>query len=215
MAIRRRTVTGNVQRADAPWAGAAVTFCLLADSYTSDAQFPAEDVTAPVDAEGDFSISLWCDEDGFVATRYQYWLPNRLRGHAPSGSFDLAFGDGSPVNIFVLISAGAIADTPEGLLYAVIESEIGQAVAGRRTVTESTALTAEDYAIVVDSEDDLIIALPPASSRALPYLIKNIGAGLATLEADAAETIDRAATLEMVEGGSRIVLPVSGGWETW
>jgi hypothetical protein len=135
MALRQRNVVGFVVNGDGvPVQNATVQFKLtnpLAYTYTHvvvDTEFTAQTAGA-----GDFSISLWCDEDSLVAVNYNVQFPKETGGLPDPGhsaSFSLEYGAGDDVNISELINASIPAPTPESLLYTYIDTVVAAATAG-------------------------------------------------------------------------------------
>lgn len=85
-----------------------------------------------------------------------------------------------------------------------------------RTVTGSTTLTDTDYMILVDSESNVTLTLPAASSTTRrEYVIKKISASTATVTIDpnASELIDGASTY--VIGSSYVSIKVKSNGTSW
>jgi hypothetical protein len=220
MAIRRRTVTGTVERPHEAWEGGTVTFRLRKTSFTADAVIPESDVTALTDEDGNYSVSLWCDEDGLVKTEYRVWMPEKPLSSTHALRFDLSYGDGSPVALETILTAG-VAATAASASAALLDAfnlafaAFRALFSGVRTIEESETLSDTDFAIVADSETDIILALPAAEERELPYYVKNIGAGLVTVSPDGIETVNREVSLIIATGDAYIIVPATDGWETW
>ncbi len=130
MALYRR-VTGRVlYPSGVGWSGGVITFRLNASSYTGDAQFAAAAVKVTLGADGEIrglsgsvseepGVSLWCEDEGFVAVQYLCTLPDKT-----DFRFHLAPGDGSSISLSTLRTAGATAAPSSDPLYDVIREMI-------------------------------------------------------------------------------------------
>lgn len=70
-------VSGTLRKPNGEvWAGAAIEFELERGSYTSTDQYPKNRVRSRTNSEGRFSVSLWRNAEGQVATQYVCTLPS-------------------------------------------------------------------------------------------------------------------------------------------
>ncbi len=124
-----RRVTGEVLRpGGGGWAGGIVRFKLKSSSYVPSAQFPSDTLAVTLDNEGlirgrtgdqdeELGVLLWCTDEGLTSTAYQVKLPS-----GPTFDIHLAFGDGSPIDLWVLRASGNSRPAPSDLLYVTIQS---------------------------------------------------------------------------------------------
>lgn len=134
MALRERAVNGTIVDADGiPINNGEVKFKPTEKlGYTSTHIVVDKEFSFYTDAAGYFSGTIWCDEDSLVAINYNVYFPIADNGSAQAdhiGTFSLAYGDGSPINIAALLSASVPAPAPEDLLYSTIESLVIDEVA--------------------------------------------------------------------------------------
>lgn len=97
-ALNTRVVKGKIRHfvGGAPWVNAEVTFVLEKSSYTPTDQFVPEKFTAKTDSNGDFSVTLVCNNDWQIAVRYRCILPG-----GDSFTFNLQPGS-TPVELSTL-----------------------------------------------------------------------------------------------------------------
>ena len=97
-ALNTRVVKGKIRHfvGGAPWVNAEVTFVLEKGSYTPTDQFVPEKFTAKTDSNGDFSVTLVCNNDWQIAVRYRCILPG-----GDSFTFNLQPGS-TPVELSTL-----------------------------------------------------------------------------------------------------------------
>lgn len=125
MAFRQRTIIGTVVDGDGePIENGQVRFKPTKPlAYTATHIVVDADFTVQTDTDGDFEIDIWCDEDSLVPVDYNVYFPTANGGQASNEhrtSFSLQYGDGSPINLAVLINASVPAPTEEELLYTLI-----------------------------------------------------------------------------------------------
>jgi hypothetical protein len=66
----QRLVRGSVRKPDSAWGGVRIVFTLLSNSFSSSAQYPVSAAIVEADEHGDFSVSLWANEEGEIPSRY-------------------------------------------------------------------------------------------------------------------------------------------------
>lgn len=125
MALREREVTGIVVDGDGtPVSDATIKFKPTSPlGYTVTHIIVDREFTAQTDENGEFSITLWCDEDSLVAINYNVTFPVTNNGQPDAqhiANFSLQYGDGTPIDLATVINASIPAPTPEDLLYTLI-----------------------------------------------------------------------------------------------
>jgi hypothetical protein len=68
-----------VRKPDEPWRSVNVEFALAKGSFTDETQYPPESVMVETNEDGEFSVSLWCNEEGKVDTYYEVSIDGRER----------------------------------------------------------------------------------------------------------------------------------------
>ncbi|MEZ5421846.1 MAG: carboxypeptidase-like regulatory domain-containing protein [Pyrinomonadaceae bacterium] len=109
MAFRERTVNGFVVDADGgPVQNGTVSFQLDKPlGYTATHVVINRVFTAVTDSLGSFSVTLWCDEDSFLALNYTVTFPIADGGQPQTShtvSISLAYEDGSAKDLGTLIA---------------------------------------------------------------------------------------------------------------
>jgi hypothetical protein len=78
MATRR--VTGVIRKINnQPWGNAELSFEIDKGTFTTEANFPLNNVQVRTDASGLFEVELWCNSEGTIPTEYICSLPDRAR----------------------------------------------------------------------------------------------------------------------------------------
>lgn len=80
-----------------------------------------------------------------------------------------------------------------------------------RIVTDSTLITWEDYFLFMNSASNKTVTLPTATGGGQVFVIKNIGAGITTIDADGSETIDGETTQILVQNEAVQIIDYSTG----
>jgi hypothetical protein len=163
------------------------------------------DKVVTIGLDGTISFTLPRDSTAWIESAY-------IEGWAKSGGVALTIPDAASATLEELRPA---VNAPSNAVSQSTFNAFRAMLSGARTVTESATLEADEFAVVADSEADIILALPPAADRELPYYVKNINAGLVTVDPDGIETINREPSLVIATGDAYIVVPAGGGWETW
>jgi hypothetical protein len=135
MAFREREVTGVVIDGDGtPVTNGVIKFKpTLPLGYTNSHIIIDREFTAETNTDGEFSATLWCDEDSLVAIDYKVAFPVSNGGQPDAdhvASFSLQYSDGSPINLAEVINTSIPAPTPEDLLYTLIQELIAEAGGG-------------------------------------------------------------------------------------
>lgn len=125
MAFRQRNIIGTITDGDGvPIVNGQVKFKPTKPlAYTTTHIVVDAAFTVQTDEDGYFEIDIWCDEDSLVQVDYNVYFPTANGGQANDdhgASFSLQYGDGSDINLAVLINASVPAPTPEELLYTLI-----------------------------------------------------------------------------------------------
>lgn len=135
MAFRERTVTGFLVDADGtPIDSGNISFQLDKPLGYTDTHVVINRIfNAVTDALGEFSVTLWCDEDSLVALNYNVSFPTANSGQPQTthtATLSLAFEDGSTKQIGTLIaqSTPPPSAVPEETWASLIDSRIGAAV---------------------------------------------------------------------------------------
>lgn len=137
-----RTITDTLHHPDGePWVGAKVTFRLAPGSYTAAIAYPTDKVILTTDETGAYSVSLWCDEEGIIATQYSVTYPG-----SAAFEIDLPVGDLSPVAMSSLRTTEASQVTTAANLQELVDAAlvIGAGVASVNGATGVVVLLAED-----------------------------------------------------------------------
>ena len=66
----QRTIRGIIRKPDATWNNARIVFTLFNASFTPSTQYPSTSVVAYANAQGEFTVSLWANEEGAIASVY-------------------------------------------------------------------------------------------------------------------------------------------------
>lgn len=143
--------------------------------------------TVVTDGDGEFAITLWCDEDSLIAVNYNVYFPlvnSGLPSDAHVATFSLDYGDGSTVNLPEIIMGSTPAPTPTDLLYTFIETTVDEAVAVPRSVFEipghypqCSFPAAGVYGAAVAGHNNLYTV--PANRKALlqDFMVTNVSGG--------------------------------------
>lgn len=95
-----RTITGTVLHITGdPWAGTRVKFSLFKADFTNEAVYPPDEYSTTTQNDGTFSVELWCNDTGDVATEYVCYLPN-------NDHFRFVLPEGDPTTLSELRAAG-------------------------------------------------------------------------------------------------------------
>ncbi len=130
-----RRVLGTVLEPDGtPYpTGASVRIKLNASNYSTDILFPVGKVSLTLssttgeirgltgDAGETAGILLWCEDEGLVVSNYTCTLPDNSYFN-----FNLAFGDGTPINLTTLRAAGTGTVVALDPVYVAIAAAIAQ-----------------------------------------------------------------------------------------
>jgi hypothetical protein len=159
--MAQRTVRGTIRKPDMIWANARLEFSLVNSSYTPAVQYPRAAVVTRASVQGLFSVSLWVNEEGTVATRYLC----RIENDKP---FEISIAPGSgDLELSVLRDQGVI--VPGGTEYTSILTYIDQKIAAVSTgttwgVTNQARQLAVNNAYVVDSLSLSLLQLPATAA---------------------------------------------------
>lgn len=143
------------------------------------------------------------------------------RGSAAEAGSDA----GSPFEIVAQTDAGATVDVPISLLRAsAAQMTLGgstkrtlETTGGRInyavTVTDTTTLNATHHTVACDKGTAMTVNLPAlASNQGRIYKIKNIGAGVVTVDANGSELIDGATTAALNQWQSVQIEAIASRW---
>lgn len=127
-------------------------------------------VTTAVD--GSFSIPLWCDETGLRPIDYIVNVPKESGGEPMidaehTGTFSLVPGDGTPIDLPVLLIASSPNPTSVELLYQLIDARIAAGGGGGTidtTILDGSARGVSGNAVfdALVSKADLVVGKVPA-----------------------------------------------------
>ncbi|MDQ3180111.1 MAG: hypothetical protein M3Q33_06285, partial [Acidobacteriota bacterium] len=174
---RFRRVLGTVLQPDGtPYpADTKIRIRLNASSFSTDTLFPLDELVVILSvptgeirgltgtSDDAVGILLWCEDDGLVATNYTCTLPDNS-----SFSFNLAYGDGLPINLATLRAFGALVITaPSDPAYVVVQNMI--------------STIAEDFTVEGYTSDTLILSdeseNPDNAGQVLATLIRRLSVG--------------------------------------
>jgi hypothetical protein len=221
----KRTVTIDLRTlTDAPFAeGAEVTFTLRRNSYTAQATYQKDTVTAVTDAQGVATAELWCNAEGMKAAKYICGLPS-----GEFFPFTLPAGDGA-ISVEALRAAGETPFTQsneaafQGLINSHAEAEaLARAVADSvfvLAVAENTTLDIGDALralILIDTTaGDVTVTLQPLADMAGREIVfmKTADDNLAIVDGDGSELINGALVFNLEMLNQFIgVMPGAGQW---
>lgn len=204
MALREREVRGYVVDGDGlPLVNAKVSFKpTLPLGFTATHVIVDRTFEAMTDDDGYFSITLWCDEDSLVAINYNVKFPIVNGGLADDGhiaNFSLAYGQGDPIDIGVLINAGIPSPTPQDLLYLLIEDLISEHL-NNDIASETNPGHVKIDGITITADENGVIS---ANIGQLPFTPSDLPDGLVDFWVEADQGVlnedgDEAATDETV-----------------
>lgn len=174
MALRQREVIGTIVDGDGnPVTGAEVKFQPTEKlAYTSTHVIVDAPFVVTTDGSGNFSITLWCDEDSLVAVNYNVYFPPADGGLSDVqhvASFSLEYGDASPINIAELISGSIPAPSPSDLLYTFIEQTVNDSnrIVSRIDSTTTPALVATDLGKEIRTTNNSAVTMSVPSTSDL------------------------------------------------
>ena len=107
--LRHRLLFGKVFRTDGvtPWTNCNISFKRNCN-YTDEYQLPSDVQRVKTDSNGEFVTRLWCNIDGENESSYTCEIPG-----CTSFTFNLPFGDGTPLNISILRAGSSSPSDPK------------------------------------------------------------------------------------------------------
>jgi hypothetical protein len=133
-----RTVSGKLLKIDnSPWANERVIFVLNKGSFTTDATYLPDRKIATTDSEGNFSIDLWTNAEGAIASEYTCILPSLEE-------FDFTIPAGSPVSIEFLRSLQTPSQPTPQTVLDFVEDYLDSRIPGLATPTSDGLQSAAD-----------------------------------------------------------------------
>jgi hypothetical protein len=191
-----RTITGIVRHADgSPWTGAEVSFDMIKAIKTASDFFPIDKVVAITKPDGSFTANI------AVPGQYKIRTPD-------NESCSVYLEPGAQTDLQTLfISSTVVVDQNE--IQTVIDAAN---LATIRTVTSTYQMVAGDQ--YVRGDGTFTITLPPATGSRKPYLVKNVGSGVITVDGSGSETIDGQASVVLPPNDRCAVMDsVAGKWD--
>ena len=133
MALRERIVKGTVVDGDGePVKRSKLKFKISVSlAYTVTHVVVNRQFETVTNDDGEFSISLWCDEDSLVPVNYNAFIPvadDDGSDELHLATFSLSYDDGSDIYLPEIINAGIPAPSEEDYLYSFINQRIQEAI---------------------------------------------------------------------------------------
>lgn len=195
-----RTIRGTVKHADdSPWVGGEVAFVLVNTFETPEEVYPAETISRTIDDDGFFTVNLGVPDEG--TTQYKIHIPGQM------GQL-VNLGAGAETDLQTILTLASTA-VEQNAIQTVIDAAN---LAVIRTVTSTYQIVAGDQYIRGDGT--FTITLPPATGSRKPYLVKNVGSGVITVDGSGSETIDGQASVVLPPNDRCAVMDsVAGKWD--